>query len=265
MTNALCFTKDRPLQLDCYLESFYRFCKFDFKMHVLYFPSNEDYQKGYDKLMEKYPDVVFINEKEKDFKTAVREVLTTKYFIFGCDDVIFIDDFHEFDLADDVFSFGYRLGENLTHSHTSGMNFKYNDGYDENGYMNWQWRKNKSSFAYPFEVGGSLIRAEDIIMILDEMDKKNYDWGHPNKLESGFYINNLQGLIRPRMMSYKKSVAYVLTINRVQDVCENNIYDENSMSTEECLELFNEGKKIDIDFYKDKTYNSIHIGEFEIK
>jgi hypothetical protein len=52
----------------------------------------------------------------------------------------------------------------------------------------------------------------------------------------------------------------VITINRVQDICENRVYDEISLETLD--EYFRQNKEMDLDYYRRSSFNAVHIGDF---
>jgi hypothetical protein len=62
------------------------------------------------------------------------------------------------------------------------------------------------------------------------------------------------------MASYPSARASVVTINRVQDVASNPIYD-SGLTVDVLLERWNNGASLDIDAYADRSYTSIHIGD----
>jgi hypothetical protein len=55
----------------------------------------------------------------------------------------------------------------------------------------------------------------------------------------------------------------VITINRVQDICKNRVYDE--ISLEELDQYFRQNKEMDLEYYQKTTFNAVHIGDFILK
>jgi hypothetical protein len=55
----------------------------------------------------------------------------------------------------------------------------------------------------------------------------------------------------------------VITVNRVQDICKNRIYDEIDLSTLESY--FWSDRQLDDTYYQKKEFHSVHIGEFVLK
>jgi hypothetical protein len=57
MISVLCFSKDRPLQIEAYVRSFLWSFSGDAKLSVLY-TCEEKYRAGYDTLITEYPQVL---------------------------------------------------------------------------------------------------------------------------------------------------------------------------------------------------------------
>ena len=102
MISNIVFTKNRPLQLDAYLESLYKYFPAELiKTYVLY--KEELFSDEYNQLFQKYDKCVVI--RESDFYTDFMNVLNqvdTKYILFGIDDVVFYDSV-DMDLIDRTF------------------------------------------------------------------------------------------------------------------------------------------------------------------
>ncbi len=85
------FAKNRPLQLDGYLESLYRHFPAELiQTYVLY--KQELFAEQYQQLFSKYPD--FLVVKENDFQSDLLKIINqvdTKYILFGIDDVVYFD------------------------------------------------------------------------------------------------------------------------------------------------------------------------------
>jgi hypothetical protein len=62
------------------------------------------------------------------------------------------------------------------------------------------------------------------------------------------------------MASYAQARASVITINRVQDVSRNPVY-EGDLTAEVLLDKWNGGTVLDTDAYAERSYSSIHVGE----
>jgi len=92
---------------------------------------------------------------------------------------------------------------------------------------------------------------------------------HPNKLEvSGARLFS-QKKHPKHTLKYctclTKPVLSVVTVNRVQDVCSNPIFDQVELETLD--KYFWEEKEFDIQYYKNNSqkFNAVHIGDCIIK
>ncbi len=109
MISNIVFTKNRPLQLDGYLESLYRHFPAElFQTYVLY--KRELFEQEYEQLFKKYSNCIVI--REIDFHSNFLRVLSqinTKYILFGIDDVVYFDSV-AFDVIDKIF---YEYNEDI--------------------------------------------------------------------------------------------------------------------------------------------------------
>jgi|GEM_PF-4263550 len=187
MLASVVFTKDRPLQLESYLES-YKYCiSENIKDEIcIVCDSLDKYREiksdGYD----------FVEDKN-DFHKCIIELLTriyfdgqgSKYVLFGCDDCVWIRQFHMKNVSDvldkneNLLGFSLRLGHNILPK--SVINFtKVN-----NEFCTWDYKKSSSHFGYPIDLMGSVYRIKDII---DALLECKTDIKSPNYLES--YLTN---------------------------------------------------------------------------
>jgi hypothetical protein len=112
------FTKNRPLQLDAYLESLYEcFTRQLVQTYIIY--KVELFEQEYEDVFQRFPECVVV--REGDFHSDFMQILsriTTKYILFGIDDVVYFDrmDFDVIDRAfatyrEDIFGFSFRFGK----------------------------------------------------------------------------------------------------------------------------------------------------------
>ena len=89
MISNIVFTKNRPLQLEAYLESLYKYFPSDLiQTYVIY--KVELFSEEYEQLFKKFGGCVVV--KEWDFHSDFMRILDqiqTKYILFGIDDVVF--------------------------------------------------------------------------------------------------------------------------------------------------------------------------------
>jgi hypothetical protein len=118
MVSNIVFTKNRPLQLDAYLESLYRYFPSQLiQTYIIY--KMELFDEQYQQLFRKYTDCIVIKESDfhADFLNLLGQI-STKYILFGIDDVVYFDsvDFDVIDaifdkFSDDIFGFSLRSSE----------------------------------------------------------------------------------------------------------------------------------------------------------
>ena len=165
MISNIVFTKNRPLQLDGYLTSLYRFLPAEtIQTYILY--KEELFSDSYEKLFAKFPDCIIVREKNfhKDFMDILN-CIDTKYILFGIDDVIYFDsvDFAIIDKCFDDFSsdiFGFSLRFNKEIIDQGGDKLAEYDIANQKVYgLDWQNGK-LSNTRYPFELCATVYRSE---------------------------------------------------------------------------------------------------------
>jgi len=167
------FTKNRPLQLDAYLESLYRFFAPDeIRTFIIY--KVELFTEQYEAVFGRFADCVVI--REGDFHSDVISVIgraETKYTLFGIDDVVFHDSValdvidKTFDQrADDIFGFTLRLdpesvaraGDVITPVSIAEQNVYKLD-----------WRQGRTPHSrYPFELCSTFYKTEMVKRIIHD-------------------------------------------------------------------------------------------------
>lgn len=119
---------------------------------------------------------------------------------------------------------------------------------------------------YPFELCATLMHKSMVSDVLLSILQTNGLDGmsHPNKLEvtgSRLFSQNLTPHAKlTSCLCLQKPVLSVITINRVQDVCENRIYDE--ISLDELEKHLDEGRLLNLDYYRERVFDAVHIGDF---
>jgi hypothetical protein len=264
----LIFSKDRPLQLDGLLRSIRKHYTVLPKITVLLKREKGDkYDEAYYSLSLQ-EDVKFVFET--DFEQNVRDWLSnidTDYFCFSCDDVLINREVNMEGINTlltnnpAIFSYSIRLGEGITYCQPSKQKMEFDLSmnaeqdiivFDPHTFPHsWDW-------GYPFEVTGTIYHSSfgKFLLSLPQGVFK-----HPNIMEGPIsaHLHAISGLF---MACNRKSSSLTITVNRVQDIAKNEIFDE--VSTEKLLELWNEGKRLDIDYYIDYKHNSICIGDLKL-
>jgi len=113
---VIIFSYNRPAQLDLFLRSIKRFT--DFKNIYITYMHDDNYQKGYERVIKDNPDIRFEYRLE-DLKQYIMKELNTPYIMFSPDDNVFIGkvslkdkQFKQFMENPDILSFSLRLGRN---------------------------------------------------------------------------------------------------------------------------------------------------------
>jgi len=177
VTNIV-FTKNRPLQLEGYLRSLYRYFPAELiATYVIY--KQELFTDEYHRVFSRYRDVCVVTED--DFHSDVTGVINgvkTKYILFGIDDVVFFDGV-EFGVIDETFEkagediFGFSLrfspetlkdsSDELTAEQAAGQTVYKLD-----------WTKGETPHTrYPFELCSTFYRTELVKRILEGCMSQN--------------------------------------------------------------------------------------------
>jgi len=296
MISNIVFTKNRPLQLDAYLESLYRyFPPKIIQTYVIY--KEELFGEQYDTLFRKFPDCIVI--REKDFHSDFLKLLSkidTKYILFGVDDVVYFDsvDFNvvneTFDkFPDDIFGFTLRFNkENVQKIDPVSKTIVAGQAvYSIN------WTQGQTSYThYPFELCATVYPTALVKKIIDSamnnnpLVKKIFSPGSfliralgkaksqrsvlkffgyfysPNKLESWNYhwcLRNKERL--PNYLYFQKLCASAMQVNMVNIRTEKTFGGDNEHTVESLNNSYKKGYRLDIDFVVENKPAGQHCGE----
>lgn len=254
MLNVVCFSRDRPLQLEAYLSSLMYFggLKPEY-IHVLYTGSS---WCSYDKLIEGFPDVNWV--REQSFHRDLHEILgrCESFVLLGCDDVVFKEFFdpneciRTLQTHPDVFGFSLRLGTNLKF---------IPDLRQRNRVCVWCWHHAKGDhWGYPWEVSASVYRRDDILAYLDVRP----DVTNPNRFEAFRAVSVRQEVDSvPRQMAcFYISRCLTVTVNRVQDEYPNAFDNSKNTSPASLYRAHRDGLKQDWLKLVHWRNSSIHVG-----
>lgn len=228
MISNIVFTKNRPLQLDAYMQSLYRYFPAGLiQTYVIY--KLELFDRQYQQLYRKYSDCIVI--KENDFHTDFLRTLSrinTRYILFGIDDVVFFDTV-DFDVIDrvfgrfsrDVFGFSLRFGQESAEFADDTINKTTVAGQTV---YSIDWTKGRSpTTRYPFELCATIYPTALIKKIIDSVMNNN---PAIKKLFSpgSFLIKTLGQIVSTR--SILKSFGYFFSPNTLESWncrwCQNN-------------------------------------------
>ena len=254
MISIICFSKDRPLQLEAYIQSVLFYSKIPQEnLSVIYFESP---LISYSSIKNSYPRVNWV--QESDFRVDLMSVVidSQKYILFGCDDVFFTDHFDGDYIANllshnpALFSFSLRLGGNID---LPPLGIEVT-----NWGLIWNWPNAPAGpWRYPWDVSGSIYRKEFIEYFL----KENKNIHNPNSLEAEFYANPLERkyVLQHEMGCYKRSKCLTLTVNRVQDEYLNPYDNRKETDTDTLYDAHIKAKKLDWPFFHLTNNKKIHV------
>lgn len=295
------FTKNRPLQLDGYLSSLYRFFPADtIQTYVLY--KEELFSDSYEKLFAKFPDCIIVREKNfhKDFLDILSRI-DTKYILFGIDDVIYFDsvDFAIIDkcfddFRDNIFGFSLRFNKELI---DQGGDKLQDFNVAGQSVFSLEWKTGKlHNTRYPFELCATVYRTELVKNIINNqmsscpLCKKLLTPGscfietigkvipkrkilkskgfffNPNTLESWncrWCQNNSSKL--PAKLYFQKNCAAAIQVNMVNTSTDNESDGLPEHTVETLDKKYKAGYEIDIDFVIENKPTHTHSGTEHFK
>jgi hypothetical protein len=277
------FTKNRPLQLDAYLESFYRyFPKELIQTYILYKP--ELFDEQYQQVFNRYADCIVI--REKDFSSdylGILKRIDTKYVLFGVDDVVYFDKV-DFELINqtfdrctgDIFGFSLRFskqsikkcGDTISETEISGQAV-----YS----INWTQGRTPTT-RYPFELGATIYTTDIVKKVIYGSRKNNpllqklfapaspiirtitkiapprkflKSLGYffsPNTLESWNcrWCQNDSGNL-PNYLYFQKLCAAAIQVNMVNTTTKDSFDGSQDYTVETLNEKYKQGYRLDID------------------
>ena len=290
------FTKNRPLQLDGYLKSLYRY--FPAKLlqtYVLY--KVELFEEEYKLLFQKYPDCVII--KENDFHSDLLTLLSqinTKYILFGVDDVVYFDsvDFEVIDetfnrFPEDTFGFSLRFSKESIESGNDPVSEAVVAGQTV---YRIDWTQGHTpTTRYPFELCATIYPTSLVKKVINnEMNnnlliKRFFSPGSvlmkmlgqsklrrrilkrfgyffsPNTFESWncrWCQNNSEKL--PNYLYFQKHCASAMQMNMVNTSTNNEAIDSIEHTVEALNEKYKDGYRMDIDFIANNKPTATHCG-----
>jgi glycosyltransferase family protein len=256
MISVIVFTKDRPMQLEAYLESLIYYSNLNEQQISIIFKENK--KIGYKKVIHKYSNCNWIYE-DNFYENLIETIDASNNFImFGCDDVVFKKNLpinyakNLLSNNKDIFGFSFRLGKNIKPVPKNAIKV--------NSHLEWNWASvNEAHYNYPWELDCTLYRKSDI---QDVLRSTNEFIKNPNYLESIFANNSINFIKRPKLACADDiNQAIVITINRVQNTHLNPTDSSQNTSIEHLNYLYNEkNKKLDIHKISQLKNTKIHVG-----
>lgn len=244
------FSYDRPLQLYALLESMHKYVRNTGKVSVIYRASNDRYERAYGVNKNDFPDVVFYKQgtnPAQDFKPLVIKTVfetPSAYVLFAVDDIV-VKGSIDLDRCIAVlekygaYAFFLRLGLNLNYCYPLNCVQPVPKlTHEEQDVVSWRFCDGSCDWAYPHTVDMTLYRKCDI-----ESDLKSLSYHTPNQFE-GVWSGRARAVMERKGLCFANSKMVNLPLNRVQHDFNNRAM---QISTQELLELFVAGKKMDIE------------------
>lgn len=259
---ALVFSKDRAMQLDAALRSFYVHCTDSgvADVHVIYATSDKAHEAQYRELSKDYPSVNFI--RECCFKGHVLCLSVSRpYIMFVVDDAVFISDFQlsaitrALDRNPDALGYSLRLGLNTNCCYMLNTQQELPEFVAAGrGTLKYDWRTAQGDFGYPLDVSSSAYRSGEILQLLSQVD-----FSDPNALEARLIANkHLYAAARPYLLCGSRSIAFCNPLNVVESGNNNRAARSQDCSIEALARRFEEGLRIRVEAYSDLIPESCH-------
>lgn len=298
LISNIVFTKNRPLQLEAYLESLYRHLPRDLiQTYILY--KSDLFDEQYSQLFRRFSDCAVIREQNfrRDFLSLL-EKIDTKYILFGTDDVVYydmvsfavIDDvFDKF--SDKIFGFSLRLSPESLQERSDDVISEIMAGGQKVYRLNWKhgWSQNAK---YPFELDSTIYTTALVKKIVWHVSrerplfKKLFAKNSPRvrflshiismknfltSLEVFHDPNTLEGYCYrwckthkwrlPGYLYLQKFCASAIQINRVNTTTDNPIDGLYEHTVEALNEKYKQGYRFDIDSIEKDKPNASHVGK----
>jgi hypothetical protein len=263
-TTMIIFSKNRAMQLENLIFSLIVHWK-DFRkqsVKVIYTYTNDEFRKGYDKVMNKYSWIEFI--KETAFRQNVIDAIDTgkELLIFGTDDDVFIRNFdlqceevNFFKLRLEIITLSLRLGDNIKYCYTQNRMIARPELIQGAKYRLWNWTyQDQGDWTYPFSLDFNLYKTD---FILDYL--KKFDFRSPNTMEG--YFARIMPYAKYLMMGFEKPKLVNLPCNRVQVDNQNR---HGKITAEYLNKMYLDGYVIDLDELDIYNRDSCH-AETEMK
>lgn len=259
---SVIFSKDRAMQLDATLKSFFLHCKDSrsVTLKIIYNTSSNIHELQYHQLMAEYLEVDFI--KENSFKEDLLSLLEQyRHVLFMVDDNIFTRSFHvsdavtQLDTNPDVLGFSLRLGKNNKYYYMMNCRQRLPEFQKlDSALLKYDWTVAEYDFGFPLEVSSSIYRISDLWSILFRID-----FSSPNTLE--FMLAKHKELYKStsnHLICYEQSVVFCNPANIVNSVHINRAGNRYEYTSRSLADLFNQGFRVDVKSYADFVPSACH-------
>ncbi len=256
------FSYDRPLQLYAFLESAENYVQGLSTVSVIYRTTDDDYEKGYQVVKEKFPKITFLKQSSQphqDFKPLVMKASfdsPAPYILYGVDDIVVTDfvDLHKVVAAlEKTNSYGFylRLGTHLTECYMlkSVQRVPPLRKIEDDIYA-WNFNQAEGDWAYPNSTDMTVYRKKDLKTVYESMH-----FVSPNSCE-GQWASRAN--LTKQGLCFEAAKIVNIPMNLVQTIYLSN-RNMNLFSAKELLAKFNEGLKMDISPLHKKRFKSVHV------
>lgn len=241
MLQVIIFSKDRACQLEFLLRTFRAQVTGASVIKVLYMSTNEFFEKGYNKVKQKYSDVCFTKQSsfKQDLMTLVdKKLALTTFFV---DDIAFIRPWNIQDeklkilIANrDIACLSLRMDPKYDFCYA--MKRKQTIPIFDNNHC-WVWKNSSCDWGYPMSLDGHVFRTPDIVPLLEQLQYDN-----PNLLEGALARRPLD---RNKMICYREGKIINNPVNKVQTVNQNIYGQQHPVDAVFLNQAFIEGNLID--------------------
>ena len=255
--SIICFSKDRPMQLDALLFSMKQMLdEFEkVNIYVIYHASNAQFELGYEKLkkLSYCSHINFIREKK--FRNELISLLSdikSEKVLFLVDDIFFKNPlkWESFiTLDNETYIPSLRHGSHLNFAYTHQKAQALPNLEEKAGMISWSWSEAEHDWNYPLSVDGHLFKTDEIFTLLS-----NIDFKAPNSLEHEMQI--VKEVFSARKgIAYKESIIVNNPANKVQN--ENPNYHGES-DNEELNQAWLDGYRFNFEAYQGIKNHSAH-------
>lgn len=276
MISVIVFSKNRPFQLQQYLISLFKFVDQEAQVFVI-FKADTAYSVQYEQLINEFSNVSFISQTTDDLLPIIEDALQhigNQFMMFGVDDVLFYRSIPTSDIiqylelyADTIVGCSLRLNPYIQFCHSAGNVRmcvpRLTDLTEQLSYF----RLGEGSFDwdYPYELSATIYPTKSMISLIQSLKWQNKKFNTPNFIEEAMAMSYLHYKYNKpfnnNMLCMRKPCCSIITINRVQDEFQNPIF-ESGPSDEELAILFDRKVNYDYGAYANKSWDSVHIGDF---
>jgi hypothetical protein len=269
------FSKDRALQLQAVLDSFFLNCEEAriADIVVLYKVTNRHHLQQYRTLKGMFKEVTFIEETDL-VEQLIGVAAKNEYILLLVDDTMFTGPFSLSEILttlrgnNNALGFSLRLGLNTTYcyNHKSNQRIPVFQQINDK-IIKYRWIEEQFDFAYPLEVSSSVYRVKDIVPI----------WLRTIGVTVPYMVNRVEDIMNksrgeftetlPYLLCYKQSVAFSNPMNEVSSLPENwviPVWGDKRFSVDSLMKAFDLGYRLDVKELVGFVSNSCH-QEVELK